>query len=154
MSENPKISKERYEELKEELENLSTVERKKIAKDLVDARAQGDLSENSEYHEARKALGECDSRIGEIEKILKFAEIIDGAEHKNEVCVGCTVEVEDSNRSRSIYKIVDPVEADILANKLSKASPLGQALLYKKKGDKVEVKLPSGKSLVTIISIS
>ena len=153
MKDNPKISQGRFNELGKELNYLESVERKKISQEVVQARAQGDLSENSEYHAARNALGECDGKIEELKKVLSKAEIINEEEIKTKVCVGCTVIIKDNYGKELKYIVVDPVEANILDGKISKTSPVGSALFNKKINDEVTVVLPNESVKYTIIKI-
>lgn len=153
MKDRPKISQQRFDELNAELKQLEEVERGKIAKEMADARAQGDLSENSEYHAAKHALRQCDSRIDWLKRTISQAEIINESETKTSVCLGCTVILEDKENNKSEFIIVDPIEANVLENKISKNSPLGSVLFGKEIGEKVKVKLPDGETEYKIIRI-
>ena len=147
------LTKEKYEELKVELENLKTVKRKEIAQDLEFAKALGDLSENAEYHEAREAQAALEDRISQVEDVLAHAQIV-GAHHSDKVEIGSTVHIKTSlNKTEKIYSIVGSEEADSLTGKISFKSPVGQALLGKKKGDKFKFKTPSGEVEYHVISI-
>lgn len=130
------------DELKAEQAELNE-RRKSVAKKLKDAREYGDLSENAEYHAAREEQVQVESRISEIEQILKNVKIIETPQDKSEVELGNTV-VLAGNGSTKELTIVGSVEADPLANKISDESPIGQALLGKKVGDEVEIKTPNG----------
>lgn len=138
------LTKEGYENLKVELENLLTSERKVVAERIKTAKEYGDLSENSEYSDAKEQQSFVEGRILEIEHILKNAEIIDDAHTScDTVNVGCTVHLEASEKELK-YKIVGSTEADPTKGYISNESPIGQALLGKKKGEHVEVSVPAG----------
>jgi len=137
-------------ELEKELKALKA-SRIEIAEKIATARDFGDLSENAEYDAARSEQGVTETRIAEIEDILKNAEIIkDG--HKNQVALGCTVTLHDGKKEQT-YNIVGPVEANPLEFKISNESPLGQALIGKKNGDTAEISTPKGKTVYSIISV-
>ena len=146
------ISKEKKKELEKELEYLKTEKRMEIAEALETARGFGDLSENAEYHEARRAQAELEARIKEIENLLANAKVVSGSSKKDTVQIGATVVVKKGNKKIE-YQIVGVAEADILENKISNESPLGSALLGKKKGDEVEVETPNGKDKYKIVEI-
>ena len=139
----------------EELEHLKT-HRHTSAKDrLARARAMGDLKENSEYHAAKEDLSVIVGRISELEEMLRWAEIVDDAVEKIEsdlVRLGCRVVV-DKEGQRDEYHIVGEFEANPMQKKLSTTSPIGQALLGKKKGEVVEIAIPSGKHTYTIVDV-
>ena len=149
------ISKEKFEELRKELEHLKTQKRKEIAEQLEYARSLGDLSENAEYKEARELQALVETKIAELEDLLSNVEIVKDASGSDEVVVGSLVVVKrtDTNEERE-YKIVAPAEANIKERKVSYTSPLGEALLGKKKNDKVEVETPNGKVEYIVIKIS
>jgi transcription elongation factor GreA len=138
------LTKEGYEKLKQELENLLGNERKAIAERIKTAKEYGDLSENSEYSDAKDQQSFVEGRILEVEHLLKNAEIIDD-EHLNcsDIKLGCTVHLEAEDKNLK-YKIVGSTEADPLKGLISNESPIGKALLGKKKGDLVEVTVPAG----------
>lgn len=147
------LSKARHEELKKELEFLKTVKRKEIAQDLEFAKSLGDLSENAEYHEAREAQAALEDRISQIENVLANAQIID-AHHSDKVEIGSIVHVKTSvSKVEKIYTIVGTEEADMSSGKISFKSPVGQALLGKKKGDKFKFKTPAGEMEYHVVSI-
>ena len=147
------LSQEKHDELNDELNHLKMVERKHIAEQLEYAKSLGDLSENAEYHEARDKQADIESRISEIEQILKSAIIISGVTPKGKVSIGSTVVVKKDGGSESKYIIVGSEEANTLEGKVSHHSPLGLALLDKKKGEEVEVTTPRGKVKYSIIDI-
>ena len=132
--------------LEDELEDLKVNRRKEVAQKIKEAREQGDLSENAEYDAAKEEQREIEARIEEIEKILKNAEVVDSEDTKdNSISLGCTVTIFDEEFKEEVeYKIVGSTEANIAANKISNESPIGKALIGKKKGQKITVDSPSG----------
>ena len=138
--------------LEEELNQLKTVRRKEIADALEYAKSLGDLSENAEYHQAREDQANCEDRIIHVEQILKNAVIMDT--HKAEVVsVGSTVTVmRKGSKEEKTFAIVGSEEADSISGKISNESPMGQAILGKKKGDKVTVHAPKGEVEYTIVA--
>lgn len=147
-----KITKEGLEALKKELSVLVEIKRPKLVERLANARAQGDLSENSDYQSAREELEFLDGRIEEIEEVIKNAKVVTSDNNKNEVGVGTKVTLK-INGQNHIYEIVGEWEADPVNKKISHTSPLGSALIGKKKGEKVEVEAPAGKLIYEIIAI-
>ncbi len=148
------ISKEKKEELEKELEFLKTEKRKEIAEALQTARSFGDLSENAEYQEARSMQADVEARIKELEALLANAKVLHKPSNKNKVSLGSTVVVHKNSSKKDIeYTIVSAAEADILANKISDESPLGQALLGKSKGDTVTIENSSGSVKYKIVDI-
>ncbi|MDE2188475.1 MAG: transcription elongation factor GreA [Patescibacteria group bacterium] len=138
------LTRERYDALKTELDELKTKRRKEVAENLEYAKKLGDLSENAEYHEARERQAEVEDRIQYIENMLKSASIVQG-DHGDVVEIGSTVSiVRDNESDMRIYSIVSSEEADSASGKLSNISPLGAALLGKKCGDTIKVKTPKG----------
>ncbi len=133
-------------ELEDELQELKVVRRREIAQKLKEARAQGDLSENAEYDAAKDEQRDIETRIEEIEKILKNVEVIDEDEvDLDKINVGCRVELKDlTDKETVLYSIVGSTEADILNNKISNESPIGIALMGKSIGDTVAVEAPDG----------
>ena len=151
---NTYLTREKFDALSAELENLKTVRRKEIAQDLEYAKSLGDLSENAEYHEAREAQSGIEERIGKIESILKTALIVSG--HTTEVVtIGSKVVVKKGDSKETVeYTMVSSEEADVTAGKLSYTSPLGEVLMGKKKGQVFDFKSPKGNISYTIVSIS
>ncbi len=138
--------------LEEELKMLQTVRRKEIADALEYAKSLGDLSENAEYHQAREDQANCEDRITHIEQILKNAVIMD-TQVGNLVHVGSTVTLmKKGSKEEVTYALVGSEEADAMSGKISNESPLGQAIIGKKKGDKVVVHAPKGEIEYTIVS--
>jgi len=132
-------------ELEKELEELKS-RRGLIAQKIADARDYGDLSENAEYSEARNEQAQVESRIAEIEEILQNASLITGSKKKSgAIELGVTVDLHHAETKKKVtYTIVGSVEADPLEGKISDESPIGQALMGKKVGEKVTIVTPSG----------
>ena len=152
-TENEYLTKEKFAELKKELEHLKVVRRREVAEDLEYAKSLGDLSDNAEYHEARDLQANIEDRISKLELLLTSA-IIVNPHHTDAVTVGSTVHVKrDSKGDPRTYKIVGTEEADLAEGKLSITSPLGDAMMGKKKGDTVSVTAPSGTITYTIVDI-
>lgn len=147
------LSQEKLNELKEELEELKTNKRKEIADKLEYAKSLGDLSENAEYQEAREAQAGIEERISTIEEMLKHAVVISG--HKADVVdIGSIVTLKRKEDGEEfVYEIVGSEESDIKAGKISNKSPLGGALIGKKKGDEVISKSPKGDIEYTVLKI-
>ena len=137
-------------ELEAELATLIE-SRKDIAEKIAEARAFGDLSENAEYSSAKEEQGRVESRITEIENILKNSSIIRDTK-KSKIGVGSTVTLK--NGEEKIYKIVGPVEANPLEGKISNESPLGLELVGKTVGEKAVISTPKGKTKYTILNIA
>lgn len=149
------ISQEGYNKLEQELEILKTEKRAEIAERIKIALGFGDLSENSEYDEAKTAQAENEEKIAEIEKKLRLAKIIDESEIDTKtVQVGNIVKVFDEEFDEEVeYTIVGSTEVDLTQNKISNESPLGSALLGKKKNEVVQVEVPDGIAKYKILSI-
>ena len=143
------LTPEGLDKLKEEIEHLSTVKRREVAERIKEAREFGDISENSEYDDAKNEQMMLEARIATLEEKLRSATVIDSSElDTNVVRVGVTVDVQDASGGKGdTFMIVGSTEADPSASpkRLSNESPVGKALLGHKKGDTVEVHLPSGK---------
>ncbi len=159
MSEVIYLSKEGLEKLKAELEHLKDVKRVEIAEKLKEAIEFGDLSENAEYEDARNEQAALELKISEIEEQLKHVELIKESKNKKSdvVNIGSTVKIEAvENKEVYTYTIVGTTEADILdekAPKISNESPVGTALLGKKKSDVIKVASLSGKNEYKILEI-
>lgn len=150
------MSKECYDQLVAELQELVKVELPKAKDELTEARAKGDLSENFEYHAAKRALRRVMSQIRFKTNVLQNAQVLD-ASILNCETVGLLRKVEItnvSNNSKRTYTIVNPHEANLKEGKISIKSPIAEALLGKKTGDVVEVKVPAGIQKLRIDSIS
>ena len=142
-----KMSQARYDELKKELDYSKTTRADKIAELIKEARGFGDLSENSEYDEAKNEQGKLYSRIAELEDILLHAVIVDEAEmDSDKISIGCKVIVTnlDTRKQLPAYKIVGSQEADVMNRAISEDSPFGKALMGRKAGEEVIVEAPRG----------
>ena len=154
-----KMSAERYQELKDELNYLKTVREKEVAELIKEARGFGDLSENSEYDEAKNEQGKLFSRIAEVEEILLHAVIIDESEEKgNAAGIGSRVTVaviKDGAEGKPMpeYKLVGSQEADAMNRFISEDSPFGRALMGAKEGDEVVVEAPVGEIRYRVVKI-
>ncbi len=143
MADKTKLTRAGKQKLEEELRNLIEVVRDDVKRQLAEARAQGDLSENADYDAARNRQAEVEGRIKEIENILSNAEIIDeeGKKRSNKIALGTTVTIKFLNNDKEqTFMIVGTVESDPFNQKISNACPLGEALIGKTLGDVVEVK--------------
>ena len=150
-----KLTPERLKELQDELTYLKTVREKEVAELIKEARSFGDLSENSEYDEAKNEQGKLYSRIAELEEILQHVVIVDESNAPtNVVTIGCKVTVADKNgNTMPAYKIVGSQESDPMNGVISEESPFGKALLGAKEGDTVTVEAPSGALTYTVQKI-
>ena len=150
------LTQEGYDNLEKELERLKTVERYEIAERIKVALGFGDLSENSEYDEAKNAQAQNEIKIAELEEKIKYARIIDESEVDLEtVQVGNKVKLLDIEFNEEVeYTIVGSTEVDLASNKISNESPLGAALIGKRKKDIVEVQAPAGVIKYKIIGLS
>lgn len=146
------LTKEGLEKLNKEMEHLTNVRRKEVAEKLKDAIAQGDLKENAGYDAAKNEQGFIEARIREIRGILSQAEVIEN-EKSDKVRIGSVV-VLGSDDGQDKFQIVSPEEADIMDNKISHQSPLGEALCGKCKGAKVKVETPGGKLEYKVLEIN
>ena len=149
------LTQEGFDKLEKELEKLKTETRAEIAERIKVALSFGDLSENSEYDEAKNAQAENENKIVELEKKLRLAKIIDESEIDTKtVQVGNTVKVFDEEFDEEVeYTIVGSTEVNLAENKISNESPLGAALLGKKKNAVIEVQIPDGIAKYKILSI-
>ncbi len=145
------LTPERLEELKKELEELKTARRADVAERLKRAKELGDLSENAEYMEAREEQTQVETRIVELEDIIKNASVIKHT-NGNKVQIGSTVEMERDGNKMTLT-IVGPNEADPTAGKISNESPMGKAFLGHASNDSVKVKTPGGEVTYKILSI-
>ena len=156
MAKTIKITDDGLKKLQEELETLKTEGRADIAEKIKIARGYGDLSENSEYDEAKNEQAKIEARIAEIEAMLKNVEIIEDVKGKAKtVVIGVKVKVLDEEYGdESEYRVVGSTEADPKDGKISDESPVGKALLGKKLGDTVTVEAPGGEFKLKILEIS
>ena len=154
-----RMSKERQQELKDELTYLKTVREKEVAELIKEARGFGDLSENSEYDEAKNEQGKLYSRIAEIEDILLHTVIVtDSDELGNTVTIGCRVTVAElkggkAGKNLPEYRVVGSQEADPMNRAVSEESPFGKALLGAKEGDEITVEAPVGEIRYRVVKI-
>lgn len=149
------LTQEGYDNLEKEVEYLRTEKRAEIAERIKVALGFGDLSENSEYDEAKNAQAENETKIANLEAKLRYAKIIDESEiDTKSVQVGNTVTVKDLEfNEEEEYTIVGSTEVDLSQNKISNESPIGSALLGAKKGEEIEIKVPAGIVKYKIIAI-
>ncbi len=150
-----KMSEERYKQIQEELEYLQTVREKEVAEQIREARSFGDLSENSEYDEAKTEQGKLYSKIAELKNLLENAEIIiDNVKETGKIAMGSVITVLDLDfNEETVYKIVGSQEANPMEGKISDESPFGAALIGHKKGDRVTIEVPSGTLNFEILDI-
>lgn len=156
MAKTVKVTKEGLKKLEEELEQLKTVGRAEIAEKIKIARGYGDLSENSEYDEAKNEQAKIEARINDLEMMLKNVEIISGIKGSaKKVMVGVKVKVFDHEFNEECeYQIVGSTESNPKENKISDESPVGKALMGKKVGDEVTAETPAGEIKLDILAIS
>lgn len=148
------LSKEGFQKLKTELEGLKTAKRKEIAERLEYAKGLGDLSENSEYHEAKEAQMENERRIAEVEDLLARSVVVAKTSDQSTVSMGSTVVLNRGDSPELLqFNLVGSEEADPAQSKISYESPLGKSLLGKKKGDEVSVMAPRGEVKYKILDI-
>ena len=150
-----KLSPERFEELKKELLYLKTVREKEVAEQIKEARSFGDLSENSEYDEAKNEQGKLYSRIAEVENILENCLVIEEEPHDGKtVRLGSKIKVMDVEfEEEETYEVVGSQEADPMNGRISEDSPFGRALLGKAVGEDVIVEAPAGTLHYRVIEI-
>ena len=150
-----KMSQERYDELKAELDYSKTTRADEIAELIKEARGFGDLSENSEYDEAKNEQAKLYGRIAEIEDILSHAVIIeDENEATGRVGLGCTVVVENEKGVQSTYRITGSQEANPMEGKLSDDSPFGRSVVGKAAGETFTVNAPAGSFTMKVVSVT
>jgi len=147
-----KLTKDGVKELEIELKTLKE-QKPDVVEELKRARSQGDLSENADYDVARNELERVENRIKEVENILQNVEIIQKPRSNGVVELGSTVELKSKN-SNTTFIVVGSVEANPIEGKISDESPIGKALIGKKVGDDVEIKVPSSTSVYKVSSIS
>jgi len=150
------LTKEGLQRLEEELHELRTTKRAEIAAAIHEAQELGTAQQDGQYEDAKNQQAFLEGRIAEIEKMLEQAVLIDEeAAHKSkEVRVGSRVTVELAGKRKRTFQVVGPAEADPAAGRISHESPVGRALLGKKRGDKVRVEAPGGVTNMTITSVS
>jgi transcription elongation factor GreA len=145
-----------YQKLQEELEKLIKIDRQKNIKDISEARAHGDLSENAEYHAAKERQSFLEGKIQEIKTKLALAEVIDPSKiHQSKVAFGAKVKVLDAEADEEyVFTLVGPDEADVRNGKISINSPVGRSLLGKEVGDTVMIKAPARTMEYEILEIN
>lgn len=155
MDDHIKLTRDGYEKLKAELDYLTSKKRVEIAEDLRQARAHGDLRENAEYDSAKHTQALNEKRIAELGGCLMRAQILDDDRiPKDRAFLGATVTLKDLNAGETIrYMLVSAEEADFSDNKISVTSPVGRAILGRKAGDSVSVKVPAGELKYQVLKI-
>lgn len=150
------LTREGLEQLEQELENLRSVKRAEVKERLKEAIALGDLSENSEYDDAKNEQAFMEGRILELEKMIRNAKVIeDDVQQEGVISVGTLVKVRDIEFDEiNEYRLVGTVEADPMNNRISNESPVGRALLGHKAGEIVDVEVPAGIVKMEILEIS
>ncbi len=142
------LTAEGQSKLEEELRFLETTRRREVGERIKEAKEFGDISENSEYDDAKNEQAWVEGRIAEISQILAHATVVSTPRRADKVSIGAKVELKDSASGKvHTYQLVGSAEADPANYKISNESPVGQAILGKKKGDTVQVTVPSGKVL-------
>ena len=149
------LTEEGYEKLQEEIEHLSTVKRREVAERIKEAREFGDISENSEYDDAKNEQAQIEHRIQQLEQKLRNARVVDTEHLSTEsVSIGARVTLKEGRKKSTIeYTIVGSSEANPREGRLSNESPVGKALLGHKKGEKVDIPAPRGTITYTIVKI-
>lgn len=152
-----KMSQERLEELKQELNYMETVREKEVSEQIKEARSFGDLSENSEYDEAKTEQGKLYSRIAEYKDLIEHAEIVDNVDHnlpKDAITLGSVVRVRDlEDDFEDQYEIVGSQEANPREGRISDDSPVGKGLIGHRAGETVTVLVPAGETRLEILSV-
>ena len=152
-----KMSQERLDELKKELNYMETVREKEVSEQIKEARSFGDLSENSEYDEAKTEQGKLYSRIAEYKDLIEHAEIVDNVDHnlpKDAVTLGSFVTVKDlDDEFEDKYEIVGSQEANPREGRISDDSPVGKGLIGHRAGDTVTIAAPAGESRLEVLSV-
>ena len=152
-----KMSQERLDELKKELNYMETVREKEVSEQIKEARSFGDLSENSEYDEAKTEQGKLYSRIAEYKDLIEHAEIVDNVDHnlpKDAVTLGSIVTVKDLDEDfEDKYEIVGSQEANPREGRISDDSPVGKGLIGHRAGDTVTIPVPAGEIRIEILTV-
>jgi transcription elongation factor GreA len=149
-------TKEGFEKLKIELEQLVHIERPLISQQIAEARDKGDLSENAEYDAAKNAQGMLEMRISKLQELIRSARLIDESKmDASKVQILSTVKIRNlKNNAEMTYTLVPENEADLKAGKISVSSPIAKGLLGKSKGSKVDIMIPAGSITVEVIEIN
>lgn len=150
------LTREGYERVKAELEELKTVERQKVARQIAEAREKGDLSENAEYDAAKEAQGMLELKIQQMEAMLASSRILREEDlDASQVVILSTVKIKNTKTNKVVeYMLVSETEADLKLGKISVTSPIGQGLLGKKVGELAQVKTPQGSLEFEVLNIS
>lgn len=150
-----KMSQERYDEIKEELHYLETVREKEVSELIKEARSFGDLSENSEYDEAKTEQGKLYSKIAELKALIEKAEIIEKTEmDRGTVALNSRIKLLDVDENEELeYQIVGSQEANPMSGRISDESPIGRGLLGHRVGETVTIDAPAGEMKFTILSV-
>jgi transcription elongation factor GreA len=150
------LTPEGHRKLSEELQNLKTVRRRQISKEIEKARGHGDISENAEYDAAKDAQAHNEKQISELEFKLAHAQILDSASmSSDEVLIGARVALKDMDTGEELeYVLVSEMESDYAQGKISVSSPVGSGLLNHKVGEIAEIKIPAGTLKYKILKIS
>ena len=147
------LTREGFEKLKAEIEDLSTVRRREVAERIKEAREFGDISENSEYDDAKNEQAMLEAKIAQLEERLRDATVIDADDVSTDVvALGSMVTIE-TPAGKATYQLVGSAESDPDENRLSNESPVGRAILGRKKGETVDVVTPGGSIKVKIVTI-
>lgn len=146
------LTKAGYEKLKEELMRLKTKDRPVVIERVKNARELGDLKENADYHDAREQQAFIEGRIQELEDKLKMAKIVNGRSRSSQISIGHKLILVCSGKNEQ-YEIVGETESDPALGKISATSPIAKALMGKKVGEEVEIKIPLGKKKCRILKI-
>ncbi|MBN98938.1 MAG: transcription elongation factor GreA [Gemmatimonadetes bacterium] len=150
------LSREGYQKLRDELQELKNTERPAVRQSLQRAREFGDLSENAEYNAAKERLMFLEQRIGKLEETLSRTRLLENEDiPADKVYIGATVELLDLKNSKELtYTLVAPEEADFEHGKISTVSPIGKGLLGHAEGEEVEIKVPAGILNYKVVKIS
>ena len=150
------LTQEGLQKLRDEIHFMKTKERPRIAHAIAEARAQGDLSENAEYDAAKEEQGHLEAKIARLETTEASVRIIDESQiDASKAYIMSTVKVQNvQNKMEQTYTLVSSQEADVAAGKISVSSPIGEGLLGKEVGDKVDIQIPAGKVTLKILEIS
>lgn len=149
------LTKEGLERLESELHDLRTTRRVEVAKEIREAQALSTGQSDGQYEDAKNQQAFLEGRIREIEKLLESAELIDeqAAHGSKEIRIGSTVTVRGKSATKQTFQLVGPAEANPSEGRISYESPVGQALLGKKRNDKVKVSTPGGNTMITVVSV-
>jgi transcription elongation factor GreA len=150
------VTKETFEKMREELQQLKSVERPAASRAIAEAREKGDLKENAEYDAAKEAQGMLEAKIKQLEGVIANAKIVDPSSiDTSKVAILTKVTVTNLGTKKTVtYQIVGEKEADLKAGKISASSPIGKGLLGKVKGDIAEVQVPAGLLKFKVLDIS